>query len=78
MEPQECGLLHIQHGLIDETPSPGLARLEAPHDRVPGAVKVFRSVLAYRRVATPHMSALQAQTQVDPFLTDLQTLLTPV
>src|SRR5581483_6204342 len=47
-------------------PEPGLARLEALHDRVPGLGRVPARVLLRRRVAAADMPALRAPAQVHP------------
>jgi hypothetical protein len=39
-------LLHVEHHLIDVTPSPRIPRLDALHYRMSGVVKVLRRVLA--------------------------------
>lgn len=45
---------------------------------MPGGVKMFRGVAVRRRVAATYVSARQAEPQMDPGRTDLQTLLTPI
>jgi hypothetical protein len=41
-------------------------------------MKVFRGMLVFRRIATTHMSALQAQSQMHPCVAHLQTLFASV
>src|SRR5207248_9639271 len=52
--------------LVDETPAPGLARLETAHDRVPCLVGALGRVAPRRRVAAGDLPALQAHPQVHP------------
>jgi hypothetical protein len=40
-----------------------------------GVVKVLRGVLVFGRIATPHVSANQAHTQMDPGIAELDALL---
>jgi hypothetical protein len=67
-----------QKDFIHVTPRPIFTRLKGSNDRVSGCVKMFRGVAIRRRVAAAHMSAGQAQPQVDPGRTNLQTFLTPL
>jgi hypothetical protein len=41
-----------------------------------GCVKMSRGVAIFRGVATPHLAALQAHTQMYPFVSGFKTLLT--
>ena len=69
----------IQLDLVDITPAPGFARFKGPHNWVvPIAVEVPGCVLSNRGVATAHMPAFQAQTQVNPALADFQALLATI
>jgi len=56
----------IENALVDEAPSPRLARLERAHHRMLGCVEVFRRMLVLRAVATTDVSAGEAQTQMNP------------
>jgi hypothetical protein len=68
-------LRKIQFNLIDIAPAPVFAGLERPDDRVIGAVEVLPRMLVFGGIATTHVPAFQAQTQVDPDISHLQTLL---
>jgi hypothetical protein len=43
-----------------------------------GGVKMFRRVTVWRGIATTHVSARQAESQVDPGRTHLQTFLASI
>ena len=45
---------------------------------MPDRMKVFGGVFVFRRVATTHVTARHAKSQVDPGITDLQTIFTPL
>lgn len=64
----------VQFQVVDVAPAPSLAGLERLHDRVLSAVEVLGGVFVFRRVAATDMAALQAQPQVHPAVTRLQTL----
>src|SRR6516162_8654641 len=64
----------IQFEAVDVAPTPRLAGLKRLHDRVLSAVEVLGGVFVFRRVAVTDMAALQAQPQVHPAVTHLQTL----
>ena len=64
----------VQFQVVDVAPAPSLAGLERLHDRVLSAVEVLGGVFVFRRVAATDMAALQAQPQVHPAVTHLQTL----
>jgi hypothetical protein len=66
----------INFHLVHETPAPIFAWLDRSHDGMLGPVKVFSRVLVFRRIATTHMAADHAQTQMDPGIADLQAVLT--
>src|SRR5947209_4509004 len=51
-------------GLV--VPEPRLARLEAPHERMPGVLRVLAGVLLGRGVAAADVSALRTPSQVHP------------
>jgi hypothetical protein len=53
------------------TPDPGLPRLIGTDQRVLRFVEMFGGVLVLGRVAAPHMSADETQTQVNPGITRL-------
>src|SRR6266536_5773080 len=52
--------------LVEVAPAPGLARLDAAHDRMGEVGEVLRRVIADRRVAAADVSAGEAQPQVHP------------
>ena len=59
----------------DVTPAPCFTRLERPHDRMCGRMKVPGGMLVLRRVAAADMSAGQADAQMHPPIADAQALL---
>ena len=63
----------VQFDIIDIAPAPVLPCLERPDDRVIGAVEVLPCMLVLGGIATTHVSAFQAQTEVDPDIAQLQT-----
>lgn len=65
----------IQFELIDVAPAPILAGLKRLDDRMRGVMKVLGGVLVFRRIAAANVSALQAQSQVDPTVPHFQALL---
>jgi hypothetical protein len=64
--------------LIDVAPHPIFARLERPDDRVVAVVVVLCGVLVLRRVAAADMAAAETQPEVNPSVSERQTLLAPV
>jgi hypothetical protein len=68
----------VDFDFVDVAPAPVLSALERFHDRVLRPMKVFRGMLVFRRIATTHMSALQAQSQMHPCVAHLQTLFASV
>src|SRR6266705_6902446 len=68
----------LHDDLIDEAPAPVLARLEAADDRMMDLPEVLGGVLVGRVVAATHMTARQAQTEVNPFTSHRQTLFAAV
>jgi hypothetical protein len=68
----------VEFDFVDVAPAPVLSALERFHDRVLRPMKVFRGMLVFRRIATTHMSALQAQSQMHPCVAHLQTLFASV
>src|SRR5262245_25802910 len=67
-----------QHDLVDVAPHPAFARLERPHDRMGCRLEVLGGVLVDRAVAATDVATRQAHAQMDPGITGLQALLTPV
>lgn len=61
--------------VVNVAPSPVFARLETAHDRVAGAVKMFRCVPALRLIAAANMAARTAHSQVHPSGAHLQAFL---
>lgn len=74
MKRQGVGYRQLQ--LIDVTPHPTFAGLERGHHRVMGSVEVFCCVVPWRAVTTADVSAREAETQVKPARTSLQTFFT--
>jgi len=68
----------FDHHFVDVTPSPVLARLERPNNRVMGFSKMLRGVFVLRGVTAADMAARLAQPQMDPRVTPLQALLASV
>ena len=68
----------IELDLVHVAPTPILARLERPHDRVPGLTKMRGRVLVWGAVAAAHMPAGHAEPQVHPACADPEAILTPV
>ena len=67
-----------QEHFVDVTPCPIFARLKRSDDRMAGGVKMFRRVTVWRGIAAAHVSARQAESQVDPGRTHLQTFLATI
>ncbi len=61
--------------LVNEAPAPILSRLEGLDDRMARSVEMSGGVPIGRIVATPHVTAGQAQTQVHPFPAHFQAIL---
>jgi hypothetical protein len=64
--------------LVYVAPSPLFAWLERPDYRVPGGVEMFRGMFVLRVVATTHVAAGQAFSEVDPRIAQLQALLAAI
>ena len=64
--------------LVDETPSPWFVVTPRGDDRVPRAFVVTPGMTVLGSVATPNVTARQADAEVDPLGTHLETLLTTV
>jgi hypothetical protein len=67
----------VDFHLVHITPAPVLARLDRPHDRVPGCMKMPGRMSMRRGVAAPYMPAGQAHSKMHPVAMNLQTLLAP-
>jgi hypothetical protein len=63
-----------QKDFVYVTPSPVLARLERPDDRVLGLMKVFGGVLVLGRITTTHVAADETLPQVNPPIPHLEAL----
>jgi len=68
----------IELDLVHVAPTPILARLERPDDRVSGLTKMCGRVLVLGAVAAAHMPAGHAEAQVHPLVADLKAILTTV
>jgi hypothetical protein len=66
-------LCNVQLHLINVAPAPIFARLNRPHNRVLRRMKMFRSVLIFRRIAASHVPANHAQPQMHPGISQLYT-----
>lgn len=69
---------HEHRGPVDVAPSPLLARLERPDERVSFRVCVGRCVTVRRVVAATDVPALEADPQMEPWVPSDETLLTSV
>jgi hypothetical protein len=61
--------------LVDVTPTPVFPWLDGSHNRVPISVEVGGSVAVLGGITTTDLAALQAHAQVNPGVSDLETLL---
>src|SRR5580700_10672812 len=68
----------VQLYLVDETPAPVLSRLKRAHDGVIGLVEVLGGVFVPGRIATAHVTANEAQPQVDPAIAHLEAFFATV
>jgi hypothetical protein len=73
--PLTATLEALEEKLVDIAPAPLFARLEGFNYRVPGGMKVFGRVLVLGRIAAAYVAAGFAQSQVQPVVAHLQTLL---
>src|SRR5437588_9604409 len=64
----------IKCHLIYEAPAPVFTWFDGSHNGMLGRMKVFGRMFVFRRIATTHVAADQAQTQVNPSVADLQAL----
>jgi len=67
---------HLEHYLIDVAPAPILSRLEGLNNGMVGRVEMFCGMFVLRGIAAANMPAFQANAQVNPAITGLQTILT--
>src|ERR1022692_1938808 len=68
----------VQLHLVDVTPAPVFARLERAHDGMVGLVEVFGGVFVLGRIAATHVSATEAQPQVNPSVAHLEAFFAAV
>jgi hypothetical protein len=68
----------LQEKIVFEAPTPVFTWFECLDDRMARAAKMLRGVLVGGVIAAAHVAAAQAQPQVNPPVTRLQTLLTAV
>jgi hypothetical protein len=66
----------LQQHLVDITPAPVLPWLEGLDNRMVGRVEMLCGMLILRGIAAADMPAFQADTQVNPAISRLQTILT--
>jgi len=71
-------LSKLEHELIDITPAPVFSWLEGLNDRMVGRVKMLGSMLILRRIAAADMPAFETEAQVDPRISNFQTILTSI
>jgi hypothetical protein len=68
----------VEFDLIDEAPTPGLTDFQGLHDRMFRRTEMFGGVFVLGRIAAADMPASHTQTQMNPLIARLQTLLAPV
>jgi hypothetical protein len=68
----------LQQHLVDIAPAPVLPWLEGLDDGVVGRVEMLCGMLIFRGIAAANMPAFQTDTQVNPAIPRLQTILTPL
>jgi hypothetical protein len=64
----------LQEDFIHVAPAPVLSRLERLDYRVPGGVEVLRGMFVLGCVATTHVAAREALSELDPRVAHLQAL----
>src|ERR1700678_2196119 len=74
----ESGCDFARLDLVHVTPDPAFSGFDRTNQRMLGVVKVFGGVLVLGGVATAHVAADQAQTQVDPRVAKFDALLANV
>jgi len=65
----------IKCHLVDVAPAPSFGRIIALNNRVATSVKVFCGVTIGRIITAPDIAACAAETQMNPNIVGLQTLL---
>jgi hypothetical protein len=68
----------LHHHFIDVTPHPVFAGFERFDEGMVGLMKVFGGVLIFRAVAAAHVTASQAQPQVNPIIPHFQAFFTAI
>src|SRR5690606_4627727 len=68
----------LQKRLVDETPTPALARFDRGDDRMCRRVEVLPCVTVLGAVATAHVAARAAKAQVHPRVADREAFFTAV
>jgi hypothetical protein len=66
----------IGFDLVHITPDPAFSRLDRANQRMLRFVEMLDRMLVLGRVATPHVSAREAKTQVNPRIAGLGTIFT--
>ena len=64
----------LKRQLVDIAPAPGFSGFDGSNNRVMHRVKVPGCMFVLRAVATPDMTASEAQAQMDPVITCLEAL----
>ena len=64
--------------LIHIAPEPALVGLRGGDDRMTGGAEMLGRVLVFRRIATSHVSAVQALTQVNPTVPGFEAFLATI
>jgi hypothetical protein len=64
--------------LVHIAPYPALSGLDGANQRVRGFVEVFGGMLVFGGIAAAHVTAAQAQAQVDPGIANLHAVLANV
>jgi hypothetical protein len=68
--------LESEDHFVHVTPHPILPGLKGPDDRMFRGVEMFGRMLILRRVAATYMPTGEAETEMDPVVSDLQTVFT--
>src|SRR5260370_20187491 len=68
----------LEHELVDVTPTPVFTRLEGLDNGVVGRVKMLGGMLILRIVTATDMPAFETEAQVNPAISNFQTILTAI
>ena len=65
----------VEHLFVHVAPTPGLARLYRTYDRMLSIVEVLRRMLVLRRIATPDVTATEANAKMHPAVAGFHAIL---